>query len=481
MNKNLQQLLIQVSQVFTAPLFQMEAEKITLLWIFRLFFYFLIVAFFTRIIKRIFKNRLLGKLGIDAGNREAIATLISYSLGAIGYVIAMQASGINLATFAVIIGGLGIGIGFGLQNITNNLVSGLTLLLERKLKVGDFIEFENLSGHIEEISIRAAVLRTLDGNAIIIPNSKLSDNKILNKSYSGQTEQLKIPIKVAYGSDPVLVTEVLLNSAYMEDNILNDPPPKVIFIGFGDSALNFEVWAWIAQIEQSIITKSSLNFILEYNLRLAGLKIPFPQQEIYLSKPHQLQIAPSSEDETADTLAILPTSFFLRDLLRQVTYFQFLNELQLRSLIEMGYRKSLKESEILYRQGDPGNAFCIVLSGAIEAIYQQAENQTHLFTFSTGQFFGEIPLLLGTPYPTTMQAVSETILFMINHQGFSKLYQSCPRLAESIVQELAKRKEVIEEHQKQLKVLGLIHESDESKNPVNWLRKRLKKMFVMQA
>jgi small-conductance mechanosensitive channel len=227
MNESLKELLSEFSLIFTAPLWEMGEEKISLIWILRLILSFLIVAFITTIVKRFLKHRLLGKLGIDAGNREALATLISYSFGAITCVIVIQLSGFNLATFAVVAGGLGVGIGFGLQDVTKNLVSGITLLVERKLRVGDFIEFDGISGYIEEISIRSAVIHTLDGNEVIIPNSKLVENKIINKSYTNLKGLIKIPVGVAYGSDPVLVTEVLLNSAYMDTNIIDNPPPKV--------------------------------------------------------------------------------------------------------------------------------------------------------------------------------------------------------------------------------------------------------------
>jgi small-conductance mechanosensitive channel/CRP-like cAMP-binding protein len=484
MNESLKELLSEFSLIFTAPLWEMGEEKISLIWILRLILSFLIVAFITTIVKRFLKHRLLGKLGIDAGNREALATLISYSFGAITCVIVIQLSGFNLATFAVVAGGLGVGIGFGLQDVTKNLVSGITLLVERKLRVGDFIEFDGISGYIEEISIRSAVIHTLDGNEVIIPNSKLVENKIINKSYTNLKGLIKIPVGVAYGSDPVLVTEVLLNSAYMDTNIIDNPPPKVFFIGFGDNALNFELFVWVNTIDKELLIKSSLNFIIEYNLRTAGIQIPFPQRDIWLKNPETLKSGSQLETKIETDIPQLPQQrtsspklFFLRDLLRQVSYFQSLNDLHLRSLIEMGCRQHLDASEIVCRQGDSGNAFYLILSGAIEAIYEQEGTEKHLFTFSESQFFGELPLMLGVPYPTTMRAVSETILFTINSQSFGQLLKSYPELAEEIAQELAKRQEVLQEHEKQIEALKLLKESQEETNPVRWLRKRLKRIF----
>lgn len=141
-------------EIFKTSLFELGGQPVSLLWIVQLFSALLIVSIFARFIKSFLKHQLLVKLGIDGGNREAIATLTSFCLGAFGYLLVLQATGVNLSSLAVIIGGLGVGIGFSLQDIIKNLLSGLTILVERKLRVGDFIEFDNVEGYIEEISIR---------------------------------------------------------------------------------------------------------------------------------------------------------------------------------------------------------------------------------------------------------------------------------------------------------------------------------------
>ncbi|NJM88626.1 MAG: mechanosensitive ion channel [Hydrococcus sp. RU_2_2] len=476
----LNQFLGEIFQIFTTPLFQMGEENISLIWVIRFIISLIFVAFLTTLVKKSLKYRLLGKLGIDPGNREALSTLISYSFGAIGCVIVIQLSGFNLATFAVIAGGLGVGIGFGLQDITKNLVSGITLLIERKLKVGDFIQLDTIIGYIDEISIRSAVIRTLEGNEVIIPNSLLVESRIINKSYTNLKGLIRIPVGVAYGSDPILVTEVLLNSAYMDRNILYQPPPKVVFIGFGDNALTFELFVWVNTIDKELLIKSSLNFIIEYNLRSAGIQIPFPQRDVWLRNPDFLKSKTKndSQEEDKSEKNISPSkSFFLRDLLRKISYFNSLSDLHLRSLIELGCRKYLEESEILCRQGEPGNAFYIVLSGTIEAIYEQEKIKKQLFTFEAGQFFGELPLMLGIPYPKTMRSRSETILFAIDSKSFGQLLKSYPGLSEEIVQELAKRQEVLQEFEQQMKELNLIPESEDDTSPVVWLRKQIKRLF----
>ena len=486
MNQSLKVFWSEILELFNDPLFELGEETISLAWLFQLLLSLLIVAFLTSLIKRFLKFRLLARLGIDPGNREALAALISYIIGVIASIAIIHSSGFDLATFAVIVGGFGVGIGFGLQDITKNLVSGITLLIERKLKVGDFIKFEDISGYIEEISIRALVIRTLAGEEVIVPNSQLVENKITNKSYGDFTGRISLPVGVAYGSDPIIVTEVLLNSAYTESEVVAKPPPKVIFIGFGDSALNFELWAWVKQIDREIPIKSNLYFKIEYNLRAANITIPFPQQDIWLRNlrnPEQTLsiVNPEASPERPSSTSSLSPPLFLRDLLRQVSYFQSLSEIHLRDLIELGYRKHLKPSEILFHQGDPGQALCLVVKGAIDALYQpeasltsQEAEEILLFTFSEGEFFGELPLMLGLPYPTTMRSVSETILFMVDAQHFGQLLRTYPELEEEIVRELSKRREIVVEHQKKFNIAD---ETEVDANPVTWIRKRLKQIF----
>jgi potassium-dependent mechanosensitive channel len=476
-------MLERATQLFKTPLFELGGQSISLLWLVQLLLALVAVSIISRLIKNFLKYRLLAGLGIDGGNREAISTLISFGFGAIGYVIVLQATGFNLASLAVILGGLGVGIGFGLQDITKNLLSGLTILFERKLRVGDFVEFDDIEGYIEEISIRSTVIRTLAGAEVVIPNSQLAEERITNWSYRDFTGRVEVLVGVAYGSDPVLVTETLLDAAHSLIDILPEPPPKVIFAGFGDSSLNFKLWAWTQQIDRRAVIQSDLTFTLEYYLRQRGIAIPFPQMDLWLRNPNMFMnghTTPSSTTSSASDIespSVLPQqNTTLRIWLSQISYFQNFNELQLRSLIEMGYRKSIGTSDILIRQGEFAREFCIVLSGAIGAFHEGGQQEKHLFTFEAGQYFGELPLMLGVPYPTTMKALSDTVLFMLNAAGFEKLLQDYPALAEEIAQELARRREVLQAYHQKLVEMGILDEEMDG-NPIVWIRKRFKQLF----
>ncbi|HEY9850492.1 MAG TPA: mechanosensitive ion channel domain-containing protein [Leptolyngbyaceae cyanobacterium] len=479
-------------QVITSPIKIGEAA-ISISSVIKLIFSLLLVLFICRILKQFLKEQVLARMRIDRGNREAISTIISYGVGTLGFLVVLQLSGFNIASLAVIAGGLGVGIGFGLQDVTKNFVSGVTLLIERKLKVGDFVEFDGMTGYIKEISIRSTTIKTFSGGDVVVPNSELVNDRILNWSLEDFTGRIDIPVSVAYDSDPVLVTETLLKSAYMEPAVLYEPPPRVIFVGFGENGLNFLLWVWVHRIDDRVTIKSSLNFILDYNLRQQGITCPFPQRDLWLRNPDVLSSLTSSvrkngegdlnSSEVVDSESVKanlsPTPSFkplaIKDLLRQVKYFQNFTDLELRQLIEIGYRKRLTSSEILFREGDPGDAFYIILSGSVEVFV--AKINKHLTTLGVGKFLGELALMLGIPRTATVRALEDTILFAINKKGFEKILREQPELCEVIVQELGKHKEELSERQKQLRDMGLVDEDEDDKNPIDWVRKRLKNLF----
>ena len=366
--------LIELSKT---PLFRGDSP-LTIGSFVQLFVASIVVFVCVRLLRRLLKTRLLKPLRIDESNREAIATLISYGFGCLAFVILLQGVGFRFESLAVIVGSFGVGIGFGLQDFTKNSVSGLTLLLERKVKVGDFIEFDHLSGYVKTISLRSMVIRTREGGDVIVPNSQLVEKRVLNWNYEDALGRIHIPVGVAYGSDPVLVTEALLNAAYSEPNVLHEPSPHVLFRGFGNSSLDFELRVWVRGYDREPYVRSTLNFLIEDSLRQQGIDIPFPQQDLWLRNPqvlspviHSPQSLPLEEKEDVRSpIQSPPKLLSIRDLLRQVVYFQGFTDLELRELIEIGYRKRLHQEDILFEEGDPGDAFYIILSGAPATIRQ---------------------------------------------------------------------------------------------------------------
>lgn len=467
-----------LADIFTTPLLYLSGESISLLWILKILGLLIFVSILARIIKRLLKYRILLSLGISDSNREAISTLISFTLAVLGYFIVIQVMGINLASLAVIIGGLGVGIGFGFQDLTRNLISGFTILGEGKLKVGDLIEFHDQLGYVREISIRSTVMRTIQGSELIIPNTELTNSVVVNWNYDNCHGRINVEVGVAYGSDLLVVTDALLNSAIMSKEVLDSPAPKVIFSGFGDNALNFVLWVWVDRMDRALMIKSFLLYTIEYNLRQNNITIPFPQRDIWLHHSDSIKEI-SSPDKSSDSSTEnqeISLKSSLRELLLQCSLFKKFNDLQLLNVIEISHQRYLFPEEILIHQGEYGDFFTIILEGEIEAIFEADTTKSSFFLFNSGEYFGELPLLLNIPYPTTMRATQKTRLLLMNSGNFHDLLHEYPFLAEQISQELANRQDTIKISQKQLEEMGLL-KKEEINNPLLWIRKYFQQFF----
>lgn len=439
----------------------------------------------TVVLKRFFRNNLLPQIGIPLGTREAISIIVSYSSGAFAFVTILQAIGINLSSFTVLAGGIGIGIGFGLQEVAKNFTSGLTLLFEQKIKAGDFIEWNGMTGYIDEVSLRSTVIRTIVGRYIIVPNHFLVENQVINWTYQKSKGWAMVEVSVAHESDTVLVVEILLDSAYMEETVSYEKPAAVYFTGFGDNSLNFQLWVWVEEVDKKHITESSLRFIIEYNLREYGIKLATPRLGVWYptQPPENIYPTPKSDEEETKSVqfpnlskTVTPSQpLVLRNLLKKVHYFQNCSEIELKKLIEIGYRKRLKAGDILYREGDPGDTFYIILSGSVE-YYVEKLNQTPT-VLSSGEFVGELSLMLGLRRTVTVRAREETTLFAINKDGFATLLKEQPHLYELIVVELGKAQQELSQQQQQLRELGLLNYKELDKNPVAWVQRQLEKLF----
>ncbi len=466
-----------LGNIFVTPLFYLGGESISLLWILKILGLLIFVSILAKIFKHLLKYRILVSLGISDSNREAISTLISFILATLGYLIVIQIMGINLASLAVVMGGLGVGIGFGFKDLTRNLISGFTILGEGKLKVGDLIEFHEQLGYITEISIRSTVIKTRQGSELIIPNTELTNNVVVNWNYKNSQGRIDVEVGVAYGSDLLVVTDTLLKSAMMVKEVLDFPAPKVIFSGFGESSLNFILWAWVDRIERAFVIKSSLLYTIEYNFRQNNITIPFPQRDIWLNNPdsikkinQSIELSSGSQSQKVD---LKPS---LRELLLECNLFKNFNELQLLNVIEISEQRYLEPEDILISQGEYGDFFSIILEGEIKAIFESNRTETTFFLFSSGEYFGELPLLLKIPYPTTMKATKKTRLLLIKSENFQKLIKEYPFWAEQISQELGSRQDRIEFCQKQLEEMGLL-KKEELNNPLLWIRKYFQQIF----
>jgi small-conductance mechanosensitive channel len=228
-------------------------------------------------------HRLLARGTIALGTRYAIGRILGYVILFLGLTVALQSLGINLAALAVFGGALGIGLGIGLQDVAKNFVSGLIILFERPVKVGDRIEIGDVTGDVVEVRARATVVRTNDDVHLIVPNARFISEIVVNRSFGRRRVRYRIPVSVAYGSDPRAVEAALLDAASRNPTVLGDPAPSVWFRQFGESSLDFDLLCWTeAMLNRPGAFRSELNFLVHDALKTRGIEVPFPQRDVHI-------------------------------------------------------------------------------------------------------------------------------------------------------------------------------------------------------
>ena len=265
------------------PLFTIGDNSVTI-W---MIFYFLLLLFFlffgTAKLKKWFVYKILARTQLDLGVRLAMGTIFRYVLIVIGFTIILQFIGVDMSGLTIIASALGVGVGFGLQNITNNFVSGVIILFERPIKIGDRIEVGNVSGDVVKISMRSTSVLTNDNISIIVPNSEFISSTVINWSHTDRNVRFNIPVGVSYKSDPEIVKNILMEVADENDGVLKDPPSDVLLNDYGDSSINFTLRVWTSTyITQPLVLKSQLYYSAFKKFKERGIEIPFPQRDIHV-------------------------------------------------------------------------------------------------------------------------------------------------------------------------------------------------------
>lgn len=272
-----------IREVLDIPLLKSGETELTLWLMLYLIILVVLLFFLTGKLKNWVVNGLLSRSYIDLGIRQAIGSILRYIFIVIGFLIILQTAGIDLTALNILAGAVGIGLGFGLQNIANNFISGLIILFERPIKIGDRIEVDDVAGDVVTIGARSTTVVTNDNISIIVPNSKFISENVINWSYNDRQVRFKIPVSVAYDSDVRLVEKLLLDVANENPDVLDTPAPGVRFLEFGDSGLNFELRAWSASLlHRQGKLLSALNFAILDKFRENGIEIPYPQRDIRL-------------------------------------------------------------------------------------------------------------------------------------------------------------------------------------------------------
>lgn len=280
---SIKQTYFNLKDFLSISLFKLGGSEITLWTIIYLILLLFLLFYITAKLKKWIVYKVLEKSKVDLGVRIAFGTMVRYVILAFGFIIILQTVGINLNSVTVLAGALGVGIGFGLQNITNNFVSGIIILLERPIKVGDRVQVGEVFGDVVNISMRSTTIVTNDNIAIIVPNSEFISSQVVNWSFTDRNVRMNIPVGVSYNADPEKVKSILLEVAANDSAVLKSPEPDVIFDSFGDSSLNFLLRVWSRQLSnRPAILKSQLYFEIFKRFKEENIEIPFPQRDLHI-------------------------------------------------------------------------------------------------------------------------------------------------------------------------------------------------------
>ncbi|MGW8121877.1 mechanosensitive ion channel family protein [Roseivirga echinicomitans] len=248
----------------------------------RVIFLLVLLVFLSGKFKTVFVKQVMSRYSEDLGVNQSIGTIIQYAVVFIGGLIIIQST-IELGSLNVLAGALGVGIGFGLQSIANNFISGLIILFERPIKVGDRIEVGQVTGDIVRISSRATTVSTNDNISIIIPNSEFISKSVINWSHSGRKIRFHLPVGVAYKEDPAHIKSILIAIAKSHKDVLKEPEPDVLFTEYADNSLNFDLMVWTSTyINRPTILKSELYYLIFEKFKEHNVELPFPQRDIHI-------------------------------------------------------------------------------------------------------------------------------------------------------------------------------------------------------
>jgi len=267
--------------LLSTPLFELGNSHISIVSLFVVLLilgvFFVISKIIERAVGNIHKNK-----SIDPGIKGSIERFSKYLTVTVGVFVAVDTIGISLTSIAAVGAVLMVGIGFGLQNIAQNFISGIIILLERPIKQGDIVFVGGISGKVRDIRVRSTIIETRDDVAIIVPNSQFIAEQVINDSFSGHKIRKTLKVGVAYGSDVEKVTQILMKIASEHNEVLKDPGSKVLFMDFGNSSLDFELRFWVSELWTTDAILSDLRYAIDREFRNGDITIPFPQRDLHI-------------------------------------------------------------------------------------------------------------------------------------------------------------------------------------------------------
>jgi small-conductance mechanosensitive channel len=268
--------------LFEIPLFTLWDVALTLRTIISAAVVLYLFFAFSWIFQDFLKFVALPRAGAEPGVANTILVISRYAILAIGVLATFSILGFDLSALAIIFGGLSVGIGFGLQELVSNFISGILLLFDQTLRPGDIIEVGGQRGTVTQLRMRATVLRTIDNIEVFVPNKTLLTSTVATYTQTDRVVRRVVPVGVSYNSNPTLVRDLLLSVATSHGVVMRDPPPNVFFTGFGESSLNFELIVWVDDPTRGLQVSSDLHFMIFREFAKHGIEIPFPQRDLHL-------------------------------------------------------------------------------------------------------------------------------------------------------------------------------------------------------
>jgi small-conductance mechanosensitive channel len=282
-NSELLKNLDKIWDFLRTPFLTLNDAKISIVSIMLCLCVIIFSFYLSKKLARLIRFFLIGR-GVDTAVADSISQFVKIVVVILGFLFGLESLGFSLSSLAALGAVLMVGIGFGLQNIAQNFISGIIILIERPIKVGDIIQVGTTTGKVLEIRVRSTIVLTRDDISIIVPNSKLIAEEVINESFSGSEIRLHVKVGVSYGSDLEVVKGILLSVAKDNNSVLDTPKPDVIFKDFGDSSLDFDLRVWTNELWHDKRVSSDLRFEIAKQFKIAGVQIPFPQQDIYIKE-----------------------------------------------------------------------------------------------------------------------------------------------------------------------------------------------------
>jgi small-conductance mechanosensitive channel len=272
-----------LKELLNIVIFDIKGSDFTLLTLLFILVSSSLLVFLSKRLSNLLVQKVLHRYIKDTGVSDSIGTIFRYSIIGIGFITIFQSAGFDLSTLGLLAGALGVGIGFGLQNVTNNFISGIIILFERPIKVGDRIEVGDINGDVYSISMRSTTVITNDNISVIVPNSEFINSAVINWSHNDRRVRFKFPLGVSYNENPERVRKLVLEVAKEHPGVLDEPAPDLWFEGYGDSSLDFNLTVWTSDfIQRPKVLKSELYYAVFKKFGEHKIEIPFPQRDLHL-------------------------------------------------------------------------------------------------------------------------------------------------------------------------------------------------------